>query len=136
MSQEVMIDDKSAVSQPGEYLSEWRPPMEAVDQFQIETAGIRATDGRTRVRVFKCDIKAGTHSIHDAVFGFLRNAEFYGNSWFNKSLWEGGGCESRAAFQPLCARPLDNISQRGLGVGGPILRNKLFFCGAFGRISR
>ena len=87
--------------------------MEAVDQFQIETAGIRATDGRTRVGVFKCGMKSGTNSIDGAVFGFLRNAAFDGNSWFNKSIWEYGGCESRAAFQPLCARPFDNISHWG-----------------------
>jgi hypothetical protein len=80
-------------------------------------------------------MKFGTNSIHGAVFGFLRNTEFDGNSWFNKSIWECGGCEFRAAFQPLCVRSFDIITQWGLGVGGPILRNKLFFCGSFGRIS-
>jgi hypothetical protein len=75
-----------------------------------------------------------TH-IHGVVFDLLRNAEFVGNSWFNKSIWESGGCESRAAFQPLCARPFDNITQWGLGVGEPILRNKLSFCGYWASLS-
>jgi hypothetical protein len=51
------------------------------------------------------------------------------------SIWERGGCESRAAFRQLYARLFENISQWGLGVGGPILPNELFLCGAFGRLS-
>jgi hypothetical protein len=52
-------------------------------------------------------VKDYSSHINRAMFGFLRNAEFDGNSWFNESIWECGGCESRAAFQPLCARPFD-----------------------------
>ena len=46
-TKEVMIDGTSAVSQIGGYLSESSPPMEAVQEFQVTSAGIRGDDGRT-----------------------------------------------------------------------------------------
>src|ERR1700746_2847373 len=39
----------------------------------------------------------------------------------------------QAYYQQRYSRPSDNVSQWGGGVGGPILRDKLFFYGAFER---
>lgn len=122
MTKEVMIDGTSAVSQLGGYLSESQPPMEAVDQFQVDTAGIRATDGRTGGGVFKYEMKSGTNALHGAVFGFLRNADFDANSWINKYT-----------YGPSYPRPGDSMSQWGLGVGGPLIKDKLFWYGAYER---
>ncbi|MFC6645799.1 carboxypeptidase regulatory-like domain-containing protein [Granulicella cerasi] len=122
MTKEVMIDGTSAVSQLGGYLSESQPPMEAINQFQVDTAGIRATDGRTGGGVFKYEMKSGTNDIHGAVFGFLRNSVFDANDWFNKYTY--------GSSYP---RPSDNMSQWGLGVGGPLIKDKLFWYGAFER---
>jgi hypothetical protein len=49
-----------------------------------------------------------------------------------------GSASYRRGYNALSARVLYRSLCRGLwglGVGGPILRNKLFFCGSFGRIS-
>jgi len=136
MSKEVMIDGTSAVSQLGGYLSESQPPMEAVDQFQVDTAGIRASSGRTGGGVFKYEMKSGTNSLHGSMFGFLRNAIFDANSWYNKynyGLSVAKDPSQQAYYQQRYSRPSDNVSQWGGGVGGPILRDKLFFYGAFER---
>lgn len=51
-NKEVMIDGTSAVSQIGGYFSESSPPMEAVEEFQVTSAGVRADEGRTGGGVF------------------------------------------------------------------------------------
>lgn len=119
MSKEVMIDGVSAVSQLGGYLSESQPPMEAVEEFQVQTSGIRADEGRSGGGVFRYEMKSGTNSIHGSLFGFLRNQVLDANSWWNN--YQGN------------ARATDNMSQWGGGVGGPILKNKLFFYGTYER---
>lgn len=122
MTKEVMIDGTSAVSQLGGYLSESQPPMEAVNQFQVDTAGIRANEGSTGGGVFKYEMKSGTNAIHGGVFGFLRNKEFDANDWFNK-----------LTYGPSYPRPADSMSQWGFGVGGPLIKDKLFWYGAYER---
>jgi hypothetical protein len=119
MSKEVMIDGVSAVSQLGGYLSESQPPMEAVQEFQVQTSGIRADEGRSGGGVFRYEMKSGTNEIHGSLFGFLRNQVLDANSWWNN--YQGN------------ERATDNMSQWGGGVGGPILKNKLFFFGSYER---
>lgn len=119
MSKEVMIDGVSAVSQLGGYLSESQPPMEAVQEFQVETSGIRADEGRSGGGVFRYEMKSGTNQFHGSTFGFLRNQVLDANSWWNN--YQGYD------------RPTDNMSQWGGGFGGPIWRNRAFFFGAYER---
>ena len=64
-----MIDGTSGVSQIGGYLSESSPPMEAVQEFQVTSAGVRADDGRTGGGVFRYEMKSGTNGWHGS--GFL-----------------------------------------------------------------
>lgn len=118
-SKEVMIDGVSAVSQLGGYLSESQPPMESVQEFQVQTSGIRASEGRSGGGVFRYEMKSGTNSFHGSAFGFLRNQVFDANSWWNN-------------YQNN-PRATDNMSQWGGGFGGPILRDKAFFFGAYER---
>ena len=67
-NKEVMIDGTSAVSQIGGYLSESSPPMEAVEEFQVTSAGLRADDGRTGGGVFRYEMKSGTNAWHGSGF--------------------------------------------------------------------
>lgn len=118
-SKEVMIDGVSAVSQIGGYMSESQPPMEAVQEFQVQTSGIRADEGRSGGGVFRYEMKSGTNEFHGGVFGFLRNQVLDANSWWNN--YQGN------------ERATDNMSQWGGGLGGPIIKNKLFFFGSYER---
>lgn len=46
-TKEVLIDGTSAVSMLGGYISESQPPMEAIGEFEADTAGISADAGRS-----------------------------------------------------------------------------------------
>lgn len=135
-TKEVMIDGTSAVSQIGGYLSESQPPMEAVQEFQVETAGIRADEGRSGGGVFRYEMKSGTNQFHGSLFGFLHNQAMEANSWWNKHqlVTNLASDPTKASYyHQLYDLPTDNMSQWGGSFGGPVLKDKLFFFGAFER---
>src|SRR5215471_5224372 len=82
-TKEVMIDGTSAVSQIGGYLSESSPPMEAVEEFQVTAAGIRADEGRTGGGVFRYEMKSGANAWHGSGFYYMHNEAFDARSWSN-----------------------------------------------------
>lgn len=135
-SKEVMIDGTSAVSQIGGYLGESQPPMEAVGEFQADTAGITADSGRTGGGVFHYELKSGTNQLHGSVFGFMHNQSLDANSWWNKyQLVSNLAADPANAdeYQRMYGMPTDTMSQWGGSIGGAILKNKLFYFGAFER---
>src|SRR5260370_23610212 len=80
-NKEVMIDGTSAVSQIGGYISESSPPMEAVQEFQVTTAGIRADEGRSGGGAFRYDMKSGSSAWHGTSFVYIHNEAFDARSW-------------------------------------------------------
>ena len=138
-TKEVMIDGTSAVSQIGGYLSESSPPMEAVQEFQVTSAGIRADDGRTGGGVFRYEMKSGTNAWHGSGFYYMHNEAFDARSWGDK--YNEGLCLSDAddvtAEEASCIRgfgkPTDRLYDYGGSIGGPIKKDKLFFFAAVER---
>ena len=138
-SKEVMIDGTSAVSQIGGYLSESSPPMEAVQEFQVTTAGIRADEGRTGGGVFRYEMKTGTNAWHGSGFLYMHNEAFDARSWGDE--YNEGPCIANAGGDPgrisgcqrAFARPEDHLYDYGASVGGPIKKDKLFFYSAWER---
>jgi len=138
-NKEVMIDGTSAVSQIGGYLSESSPPMEAVQEFQVTTAGIRADEGRTGGGVFRYEMKSGSNDWHGSGFFYMHNEAFDARSWSN--VYNQGICESSAGGNPAqiasCERafgkPDDRLYSYGASFGGPIKKDKLFFYAAWER---
>jgi hypothetical protein len=132
-NKEVMIDGTSAVSQIGGYLSESSPPMEAVQEFQVTSAGVRADEGRTGGGVFRYEMKSGTNAWHGSGFYYMHNEAFDARSWGDKyneaqCLDTFGGDPAQAAS---CVRgfgkPDDRLYDYGASFGGPIKKNRLFF---------
>lgn len=86
---------------------------DAIDQFQIITNRFDATQGRSsRVQV-NVQTKSGTDQFHGTLYGYFRNSEF--------------NASDSVAHKVL---PFSD-QQFGGTVGGPILRNKLFFFFAY-----
>ena len=86
---------------------------EAIDQYQIITNRFDATMGRSaRVQVV-VQSKSGTNSFHGALFGYFRNDVF--------------NAADSVAHKVL---PFSD-QQFGGSVGGPIIKNKLFFFFAY-----
>ncbi|HSB17110.1 MAG TPA: TonB-dependent receptor [Bryobacteraceae bacterium] len=116
-TKEVLIDGTSAVVQIGGHIGESSPSMEAIQEFKVETSGIRAEDGRTGGGVFKFTLKSGTNDFHGSAFGFLHNEVLNANTW--QSNFQGD------------KRATDRQFVYGFSAGGPIIRNKTFAFGAF-----
>jgi len=138
-TKEVMIDGTSAVSQIGGYLSESSPPMEAVQEFQVTSAGISADDGRTGGGVFRYEMKSGTNDWHGSGLFYMHNRDLDARLWGN--IYNEAVCLNTADGDPAqtgsCQRsfgkPADSLYDYGASFGGPIRKDKLFFYAAWER---
>jgi hypothetical protein len=93
------------------------PPVDAIQEFKVQTADFSADLGRSAGAVLNATIKSGTNSFHGAVWEFLRNDKLDAADWFTNNNGTAKG-ELR-------------LNQFGGSIGGPILRNKLFFFGDY-----
>ncbi len=122
MTKEVLIDGTSAVSQLGGYISESQPPMEAVQEFQADTAGISADAGRSGGGVFRYEMKSGTNQIHGSLFGFLHSTDLDALSASNHLSAINDPANASAYLKKH-----DSLSDWGGSFGGAVVKNKLFY---------
>lgn len=127
-TKEVLIDGTSAVSQLGGYISESQPPMEAVQEFEADSAGISSDAGRSGGGVFRYEMKSGANKVHGSLFGFLHSTDLDALSASNH-LAAITDPANAASFLHLS----DSLSDWGGSFGGAIVKNKLFYYGAFER---
>ncbi|MDT8067684.1 MAG: carboxypeptidase regulatory-like domain-containing protein [Terriglobia bacterium] len=128
LTKEVMIDGSSAVSQLGGYISESQPPMEAVQEFEVDSAGISGDAGRSGGGVFRYEMKSGTNNFHGSLFGFMHSTALDALSAQNHLSAQNDPANAAAYL-----RKSDSLSDWGGGIGGPIIKDKLFFFAAFER---
>jgi carboxypeptidase family protein/TonB-dependent receptor-like protein len=89
-------------------------PIDAIEEFNLQSQ-FSAEYGRNSGSVVNIITRSGTNQIHGSVFEFLRNSALDARNYFNT--------ESRkTSFQN---------NQYGASLGGPIVKNKAFFFGAF-----
>jgi len=88
------------------------PPLEAVQEFVVETSNFNPEIGRGG-GVVNVTLKSGTNSVHGQVFEFMRNSAL----------------DARNFFDRTSPRRLPNFVQNQFGgaVGGPIIRSRTFF---------
>jgi len=94
------------------------PPVDAIQEFKVQTSDFSAQYGRSGAAVLNATIKSGTNDLHGTVWEFLRNdkldaADFFAHTITNGILTTTKGEQRQNQF--------------GGSAGGPILRNKLFF---------
>ena len=87
------------------------PFPDALAEFKTETSGLNAQS--TRAAAANAVTKSGTNAFHGDLFEFVRNDLFNARSYFATK----GSTLKR--------------NQYGGTVGGPILKNKLFFFGGY-----
>lgn len=90
-----------------------QPNLDAIQEFKVQTNGLSAEFGRTAGGIVNATLKSGTNEIHGNLFEFHRN----------------NSINARNAFSPSNAKLIQN--QFGGMVGGPIIKNKLFFFGDY-----
>ena len=98
-------------------------PKEAVEEFQVNTSNYSAEYGRSAGGVVNTVTKSGTNNIHGTGYFFDRD-----NDWgaFNE-FTQINVQNSPGVFSSVPVKPTDWRKNAGFGVGGPLIRDKLFF---------
>ena len=91
-----------------------QPAVDAIAEFKVETNSYSAEFGRGNGAIMNAVIKSGTNHIHGDVWEFLRNEKLDANN----------------AFDEFGRQPYKQ-NQFGFTLGGPIVKNKLFFFGDY-----
>ncbi|HMD95779.1 MAG TPA: carboxypeptidase regulatory-like domain-containing protein [Terriglobia bacterium] len=105
------------------------PPVDAIQEFKVETSNYSAQQGRAGGAILNATIKSGTNQLHGDVWEFLRNDKMDAADFFEDS----GGIQKGEFRQ----------NQFGFTIGGPVViphafngRNKLFFFGDYEGLRR
>ena len=85
------------------------PPLEAIQTVDVSTSNFDAELGRASGAVTNVILKSGTNNYHGSAYEFARNSYFNARNFFDKSV-------GHLAYNYF-----------GGNVGGPIVKNKLFF---------
>ena len=94
-----------------------RPPLDAVEEFRVETSGFSAEYGGFSGGIIGVTMRSGTNEFHGSVFEYMRNEAVDARGFFD---------EERLRLRR---------NQFGGTLGGPILHNRSFFLVSFeGRI--
>ena len=98
------------------------PPLEAIQEFKVQTSGFSAEFGRSGAAVLNATIKSGTNSFHGAAWEYFRNDILDAADWFEN-------------FHNV---PKGELRQNQFGVsgGGPIIKNKVFIFGDYEGLRR
>lgn len=109
----------------------YAPSVDAIQEFNLITQNASAEFGNYLGGVINASIKSGTNHYHGDVFWFVRNDKFNANTWAN-GLTRGGPFTPGATNRDGTGRkPLLRWNEFGGTVGGPIIKNKLFFFADF-----
>ena len=96
-----------------------QPSPDAVQEFKVITANYSAEYGRVGGAVVNVVMRSGTNQFHGTAYDFLRNTDL------NAIGYIFG--QRPATFQ----KPTLHRNQFGATVGGPIIKNRLFFFGDY-----
>lgn len=93
-----------------------RSSLDAVQEVQVQTSNFSAEWGQTNGAIFNIVTKSGTNSFHGSAFEYLRNEDTDARYYFNPAPG---------------VKPKDRVNQFGGSLGGPIIRDKVFFFGNY-----
>jgi outer membrane receptor protein involved in Fe transport len=95
----------------------YTPNPDAVEEFRILTSNYTAEYGRNAGGVISLVTKSGSNQVHGTLFEYNRNDTFAANSYFNN--------KNGIPQDPL------NRNQFGFSLGGPAIKNKLFWFASY-----
>jgi carboxypeptidase family protein len=110
-------------NQASENLAGFTPSPDAIGEFNLITQNASAEFGNYNGGIINATIKSGTNSLHGNLFEFFRNDKFNANKWEN-----GLGVGTPVGVLPT---PKLRWNMFGGTIGGPIVKNKLFFFGDY-----
>jgi hypothetical protein len=96
-------------------------PPDSVAQFDVVTNNENAEYGRSSGATVNVASLSGTNRVHATAYEFLRNTDLNAAGFFKPTLVGGAGLS--VPFK----KPAFNRNQFGINLGGPILKDKLFY---------
>ncbi len=107
--------DNNSISENVQELSTQvsRPSVDAIQEFAITTNPYSAENGRSPGGLINVTTKSGSNAFHGSAYEYLRNDVFDAHNFFLK--------RNRAA------KPSNRQNQFGGSIGGPVIKNKVFF---------
>ncbi len=107
-------------NQVSDNLLGYTPAPDAIQEFNLITNNAPAEFGNFQGGIVSATIKSGTNGFHGDLWEFFRNDKLNSNSWENR--WKG----INATGKPFPRNPL-RWNMFGGTIGGPVIKNKLFF---------
>ena len=89
------------------------PTQDAIEEFKVQTNNLGPEYGRFAGGVINLSTKSGTNRFHGSAYEFLRNKVFNANDYFDNQ-------------RDIARSPLTQ-NQFGANIGGPVIKDKLFF---------
>ncbi len=93
------------------------PTQDAIQEFKVQTNNLGPEYGRFAGGVINLTTKSGTNQFHGSLYEFIRNKVLNANDFFDN--------------RNGVVRPPFTQNQFGANAGGPVVRDKLFFFGAY-----
>ena len=94
-----------------------RPSVDAIQEFKVVTSPYSAEYGRSPGGAVSVSTKSGTNGFKGTAYEYFRNDKFDSNDFFS--------------IRAGAAKPANDQNQYGGNLGGPIVKNKMFFFGDF-----
>ncbi|SIS65251.1 Carboxypeptidase regulatory-like domain-containing protein [Zobellia uliginosa] len=105
---------------PGGQTSSQPISLDAIDQIQVSLAPYDVTQSGFTGATVNAVTKSGTNEFHGSVYGFFRNESLTGSKIRGEEV----------------VKPDLKQNQYGVSIGGPVIKNKLFFFANFERDQR
>lgn len=96
---------------------------DAVQEFQVNTSNYSAEYGRSAGGIVNSVTKSGSNQFHGDIYYFDRDSDWNAQNYYVQHPVQ----VSPGVYQSKSFKPTDLRRQYGFTVGGPILRDKLFF---------
>jgi hypothetical protein len=103
----------------------------AIQEFQVNTSNYSVEYGRSAGGVVNAVTRSGTNQFHGEAYFYDRDAGWGAKNPFNKIPVQTGFAPNPVVFTGQVIKPKDWRKQSGIGIGGPIIKDKLFFFFAF-----
>jgi hypothetical protein len=115
--------DNNDVTEGYPFVGILRSTRDSVQEFRVTTTNANADAGRSSGAQVSVSTRSGTNKIHGSAYEFYRDPGIVANNWFNKQVDANTGAPN------IPSKIL--VNTYGASLGAPILKDKLFFFGAY-----
>jgi len=109
------------------------PPPEFLQELRVNTSMYDAQQGATSGAQIDANTKTGTNNWHGQVYGSLANNSMNAAPYFFNQQYQLG-LQGIGAFPESLVNPQLHRWTAGGAVGGPVLKNKVYFFAAYQRL--